>query len=354
MTFRAPKPWTLTDTETITSFHNWKSNLLYHLSTTTEFVPFLELEWQPKGTPNRGLVADGEAVVAANRKTAAQKSIILERMLGMIAQFVPPLLSNDVIKKSTGLAWIWTRVRKHFSFTQSEVNFLKLHTIKKKDDERYETLFQRIIAHLEDNLLTVASNIHHDGAAVAADEIMSPTTERLATFMWLQLIDVRLPAYVARVYAHDLQTKSLKDIQPQLAENMDSLLSELEAQEDIQINYSRSSYHQQRGRYPPATRPRYPQRSQQHQHYQQHHHQQIGFAHPRGSNPSPRLCILCKSAGRPHTGHDIGTCWFISKDDKLSISDALCGIADNEGEPTPLGYSTEAVQESDPIMTYRT
>ena len=94
----------------------------------------------------------------------------------MIAQFLPPLLSNDVIKKSTGLTWIWARVRKHFSFTQSEVNFLKLHTIKKEDDERYETLFQRIIAHLDDNLLTVASDVHHDGAVVAADEIMSPTS----------------------------------------------------------------------------------------------------------------------------------------------------------------------------------
>ena len=62
------------------------------------------------GTPNRGLVADGEAVAAADRQTAAQKSIILDRMLGMIAQFVPPLLSNDVIKKSTGLTWIWARV----------------------------------------------------------------------------------------------------------------------------------------------------------------------------------------------------------------------------------------------------
>ena len=85
MTFRAPKQWTLTETETITSFYNWQSNLLYHLSTTTEFVPFLELEWQPKATPNRGLAADGNDVAAAERKTAAQKNIILERLLGLIA-----------------------------------------------------------------------------------------------------------------------------------------------------------------------------------------------------------------------------------------------------------------------------
>ena len=245
MAFRAPKPWTLKDKdETITSFYNWQSNIIYHVSVTNEFVPFLELEWEEQSTPNRGLADDGEPVPAADRKTAAQKNIILERLLGLIAQFVPPLLRNDVIKKSTSLAWIWTRVRKYYSFTQSEVNFMKLHTIQKVDGERYETLFQRIISHLEDNLLTVASEINHDGAPVEEDEVMSPTAERLAAFIWLQLVDKRLPAYVMRVYAHDLQSKSLKDLQPQLAENMDSLLSELNAQEDIQIHYSRSAHQQ--------------------------------------------------------------------------------------------------------------
>ena len=81
-----------------------------------------------------------------------------------------------------------------------------------KYQERYGTFYQRIVAHLEDNLLTVASNLQHDGERPTQDETMSPTTERLAVYLWLDLIDQRLPAYVARVYAHDLQTKTLKDI----------------------------------------------------------------------------------------------------------------------------------------------
>ena len=71
---------------------------------------------------------------------------------------------------------------------------------------------------------------------------MSPTTERLAVYLWLNLIDERLPAYVSRVFAHDLQTKSLKDIQPQICSAMDSLSLELNAQEDIQVHYSKLSY----------------------------------------------------------------------------------------------------------------
>ena len=58
-----------------------------------------------------------------------------------------------------------------------------------------------------------------------------------------------MPAYVARIYAHDLQTKSLKEIQPLLAESMDSLLAKLSAQVDISINYSSTRKHQFRDKY---------------------------------------------------------------------------------------------------------
>jgi len=136
-----------------------------------------------KSVPNRVLQVVGE-------RTALQRNIILERMLALIAQFVPSLIRNDIINKSTSLTWIWHRVRKHYSFAQSEVNFLKLSNIKRESDKRYETFFQRIIAHLEDN-------------------------ERLAVYMGLTLIDERFPGF-----AHDLQSKTIKEIQPQLAEAM--------------------------------------------------------------------------------------------------------------------------------------
>ena len=248
MSFKPPKQWVLSENETISSFCNWQSNLLYHLSLNNEFSPFIAdtFEWQRKSVTNRGLVDDADGT--ADRKTAVQKNIQLERMLGIIAQFCPSLLRNDILKKSTSLKWIWKRVRKHYSFSQSEVNFLKLYSIKREPEERYETLYQRIIAHLDDNLLTVESGIIHDGAAVASDEEITPTVERLAVYLWLTLIDGRLPAYVSRVYAHDLQTKSCKEIQPQICENMDSLLAEMAAQDDISVHYTRSNFSNQRRR----------------------------------------------------------------------------------------------------------
>ena len=201
--FRPPKQEVLTENDTISSFTAWQSSLLYYLSENDQYARFLgpRYVWQKKSVVNRGLVAEVEPVPEADRKTAVQKNIILKRMLNIIAQFSPPLLRNDITEKSMSLNWIWQRIPKHYSFSQSEVNFLRLSEIRQNPDERYETLFQRIVAHLDDNLLSTTSNILYDGEAIGADEEMSPTVERLAVLWWLTLIDNRLPAYVSRIYA---------------------------------------------------------------------------------------------------------------------------------------------------------
>ena len=324
--FRPPKQWVLNENETITSFANWQSNIVYHLSLNNEFAPFIEpnATWVKSSTPKN-------TVEEAQRKTATQKNIILERMLGLISQFAPSLLRSDIIKRSTSLPWIWKRIRKHYSFCQSEVNFLKISSIKRQDGERYETLFQRIIAHLEDNLLTVDSGLLHDGEPVEQNEEMSPTTERLAVYLWLSLIDERLPAYVSRIYAHDLQTKSLKDIQPQICSAMDSLLLELNAQKDIQVQYSKSSFRQ---------RPRQ-NNGQSHRQSQSHR-----------PNQPQKTCILCKTANRPFQGHDITSCWFITKFDRMELSKTLAvEVDDGDDFPPECDVKTFSNDEDQETVT---
>ena len=324
--FKPPKQWVLSEHETITSFASWQSNILYHLSLNNEFAQFLDddVTWQKKSVANRGLAADGDPVPAAERKTGAQKNIVLERMLGLIAQFSPSLLRNDIIGKSLSLDWIWKRIRKHYSLQQSEVNFLRLASIKREPDERYETLYQRIIAHLEDNLLTTQSGIEHDGAAITANEELTPTCERIAVYLWLTLIDQRLPAYVARVYSHDLQKKSLKDLQPQICDSMDSLLAEINNQEDIQINYSRSSFNNRQPRFNNKSTPLGNSVASKFNRSRPPQNQ--------GASTSQKDCILCKSAGRPSRGHNVSSCWYLSKADKLEMVKALQVIVEYDGD----------------------
>ena len=330
--FKPPKQWCLTENENISSYSNWQSNMLYNLSLCNEFAPFLELEWGKQDITNRGLVDDGDNITdAAARKTAVQKKIILERMLGLIAQFSPSLLRNDIIKRSTSLSWIWQRIRKHFNFSQSEVHFLNLATIKHQPAERYETFYQRLVAHIEDNLLTVASGLLYDGAVATADEVISPTTDRLLVYLWLHLIDQRLPQYVARIYAHDLQTKTLKDIQPQLSQSMEALITELNAQEEMNIHYSRSSFNNKK---------------------KFNNFNSRGGPQSTTITTSSKSCILCKTAGRRHQGHDLGSCWYISKHDKVEAAKALQVSLDEDENPVEdISLVTEGVELVDSEKT---
>lgn len=296
--FRPPPPRVLTEKETFSSFLSWQSNIQFYLSTNNDFALYLATEWSKASVANHGY--EDDAADALNRKTAVQKSLLLDHMLGIVAQYSPSLLRNDIMKKSTSLAWVWKRLRKYYSLQQSEVNFLKLSSIKQEEGERYETLYQRIVAHLEDNLLRVDSGLLHDGEDITANEELSPTSERLAVYLWLVLIDERLPNYISRVYAHDLQKVTLKDLQPQIVDNMDLLLREINTQEEIvNIHYSRSSNSN---------------RSKSKGNFQNR---------MKSSSKSTKSCVLCKTAGRPHQGHDISTCWYISKMEKLAMVDAL-------------------------------
>ena len=88
---RAPKQWSLTKNETITTFEAWRKNLQYSLSLDVNFAPFLaeNFTWLKKSStaPNRGLEPDGDDVPTTRRRTAFQKNLHLELMLGQIANF---------------------------------------------------------------------------------------------------------------------------------------------------------------------------------------------------------------------------------------------------------------------------
>jgi hypothetical protein len=63
---RAPKQWSLTTTETITSIEAWENNLKYILSLDHNFASFLTAgaTWLKKtnASPLRGFTDDGEAI----------------------------------------------------------------------------------------------------------------------------------------------------------------------------------------------------------------------------------------------------------------------------------------------------
>ena len=113
--FKARKLIGLTENETPASFNSWRQNLEFQLVSVDAFAPFLDTQWKAKGVANRGLEADTDA----GGKTAAQKLILLNHMIGLVVSFCPVNIQQEIERKCTSLKWIWNRIRRHYGFTKT-------------------------------------------------------------------------------------------------------------------------------------------------------------------------------------------------------------------------------------------
>ena len=108
---RSPKQWSLTKNETITTFEAWRQNLQYFLSLDVNFAPFLahNFTWLKKSStaPNIGLEPDGDDVPTTRRRTAFQKNLHLDLMLGQIANFCTVISRSSIVNNSTSISSVW-------------------------------------------------------------------------------------------------------------------------------------------------------------------------------------------------------------------------------------------------------
>ncbi|KAI8484911.1 hypothetical protein Bbelb_373180 [Branchiostoma belcheri] len=296
-TARAPKQWCLTRTETINSFENWKSNLIYVLSLDQSFAPFLAdgVTWMKRtpGVEHRGFTNDGEDVPAAQRRTAAQKAASLELMLGQVANFCPVITRNRIVKASTSLPDIWQAIRLHFGFQATGGFFLEIANIKQEPNERPEDLYQRLTAAVEDNLLTTVGDITHHGEAVTTNEEVTPSLENMVVLLWLRMLHPDLPSLVKQRYGAELRHQTMASIKPEISLALTTLLDELRNTEDIRTLRIRHRKH------PSSYCPSNPQRST--------------------STSRNRECPLCAQSGRSVTDHFLSQCPFLPDNDKQFI-----------------------------------
>ena len=324
---RAPRQWSLPDDESmnITKFENWKSNLLYTFSLNPSFTPFLVngFSWSRKSNanPNRGLVDDDISVPENQRLTAIQKVAALELMLGQIANYCTVISRQTIINNSTSLNYIWQAIRTHFGFQSTGSHFLDFSDIKLLPDERPETLYQRILAFVSDNLLKIGGGIKHHGENISEDEELSPTIENLITVTWLRLVHPSLPRLVKQRYGTELRSQTLASLKPEISQALTSLLDELRTSEDIRIMRSGSQFHQTKGRTPFNAR-KFDNKSNHHSSLSTRN--QIKF----------KVCTLCEQVGRPNTNHFLSQCKFLTDADRQQFKSRTRSISveGNEGE----------------------
>ena len=178
---RAPKQWCLTKTETANSIEVWRENLIFILNEDARFAPFLRpgVTWKKtsRSSANRGLSNDGDTVPEGERLTAAQKVVILDRMLGQIANYCPIISRNSIVKNSISLDSIWQAIRLHFGLQHTGAQFLDFADIRQEPGEKPEDLYQRLVAFIDDNLLVQGCGITHHGDTVTEDEEVTPSVE---------------------------------------------------------------------------------------------------------------------------------------------------------------------------------
>ena len=117
------------------------------------------VQWEKKTNANqlRDVQYDEDSIPEANRLPTEQKVNHLELLLGQIANYCPIISRNTIVKNSTSMNSIWQAIRMHFRFQSTGGHFLDFCNIKLQPEERPEDLFQRLMAFVNDNLLTAIS-----------------------------------------------------------------------------------------------------------------------------------------------------------------------------------------------------
>ncbi len=315
---KVTRPNRLTNEETLTSFEDWKNNLVFYLSQDKDFSTLLKEETRWKkisdSDPNRG-------------RDSAEQKLILDRFLGVIAGLSPPLLYHDIIDDTTCISDVFRLLRSFYQFSPSECTFIKYFSIKRDvvngSLERPLHLFLRMKQYIRDNLLLSSGKIEHDGKIPTANENLSPTTERLNVLRWLEILHPSLPSHVSNVFSQDLQTKSLKDLQPRICEQIDDLLRQVAEKcdnESLSASYSRFTNGDHR-----HSQKRYPQ-----DYHKTNFNQQPPFQKPRSNTlpngfstnnrkPKFKTCQVCRSLNLPFVGHDVHSCSNISPNDRAAV-----------------------------------
>ena len=309
MDTRAPKSWCLGDTETLTTFEGWQGNQLYSLTIQPKFAHFLldTTTWKKKSAtnPTRGFTDDAKAKDDPPiGLTGAQKCIHLELMLAQIANYCPVISRNSIIKKSISLVSVWQMIRLHYNLQLTGGHFLDIDNITLKANERAESLYQRLLSFVEDNLLTKDGGITHHEEAIAVDEDLTPTLENFVVLTWLRLLHPELPRLVRQRYCTQLRSHTLASIKTEISQAIDSLLDELRSGEEAKVmrsvgqnRYSRDSRKPSRGSFQPRK----------------------GGNRRFNTQERTKTCPLCTEANKPND-HFLSSCPRLPESDKRYMS----------------------------------
>ena len=294
--------------KSIQEFENWKHSVLYSLRLDGDYKEWLKPNAQfGKKTahkPHRDLKDVG---TGTERVTAETRCNDVDFMLEQIAQYCPKIPHNDIVKDCGSLDDVWQVVRQHSNIETSGALLNDCWNLTRNPNETPQALYSRIKQHYDDNLIR-KNTLHYKGAALTADEEMSPTLHCTIILHWLNVLHPKLRDRVTQRFSRELRTVTYADIWPEISHSVDSLLSELAEDSSICRFGDSTSRYSDTPRFSGYSRP--PSRSRG------------SYSRPRGSFHRPQqssrqqlVCDYCRIMNRrSFNTHTINDCIFLKRE----------------------------------------
>ena len=218
--------------------------LITYCSQDYEYMDFFEggqfSRWTAlSADPTRGVLVtaneanDDDAVANARRQTLLKRAS-LNSLLTTIAAYCPDGLFKSIITDSTSIAWIKQRLIKVCNIETNGRHLPKVLNIKyNRGEESPAAFMERIKSTFLDSLMPAGTNFH--GTPIIAQETFTPTFESMIIIMCLRAIHQDLPEFImenkGNLFTNN--TPNFCDIQGELCEIMDTMLSQLENRESL-------------------------------------------------------------------------------------------------------------------------
>ena len=264
----------------------------------------------------------------------------LRQMLTIIAKLIHTDYYNPILRQSTSLQWIYTRLRQDYDIMQQGIHFLNLLDVK-WDITASTTptgLYNNYRSLIMGSLGKKGDKISWQNKELKQDENLSPTFEDLILLNVLQILHPRLPAFVKDQYAHKIgETRRIMDYKVEILTKAKQYIEEIESQESqptinnyVEVGEQSEepdcNYINTRGR----PRDRY-QRSN---YRPQRRFQNSNQRHQTSRNNLPPYCRLCQLSGQQRstfTSHYVGdeSCPSMSDRDRSQLIERVSSQLSN-------------------------
>ena len=217
-TTKVPPPRKLTEQEDNDSFDDFWFQIICYYSRDEAFKPIFDdptYSWQSSDVENRGLT---DATRAANLNT-------LLRALATYA--AGPYIRNNIIEHTTSLQDVRKEFMKYLEIELTDFTALEWFEIKRRPTERPLVFYMRLKYHMTKHMLKAGDMFK--GAALTADEQLTPSMQRFIIMEWLHRLDERLVKYVKEKFSTELSSGStiLVNMVETLARNVDHYITML-------------------------------------------------------------------------------------------------------------------------------